>query len=141
VDVLHLVRVRASRRILSSWYSMLCTVTATTPGSSCWRRSPGCRISVRVSSCTLAVAGRSLNFAVQIALAGFLHATVCLADSWLLGSVHIGASLVRDLRLVETSRLHQSAFCWKHEWVPSPLDHGSMFANLLCLCLFNVMSK
>uniref|UniRef100_A0ACD5YAJ1 Uncharacterized protein n=1 Tax=Avena sativa TaxID=4498 RepID=A0ACD5YAJ1_AVESA len=34
-----------SSRILSSPYLIFCTVTATTPGSSCSRPSPGCRIS------------------------------------------------------------------------------------------------
>jgi hypothetical protein len=39
----------ASRRISSSRFLIFCTVTATTPGSSCSRPSPGCPISVRAT--------------------------------------------------------------------------------------------
>jgi len=53
---------------------------------------------------------------------------LCLVMS----SVHIGASHVFDLWLVETSWLYKGSLCAKLERVPSPLDHGSMSPSSLC---------
>lgn len=117
----------------SRWsrYSVVFTMTGTTPDFLCWRRLLGCRILVGClrSVCLLAIASRPLrNFSVDFCHINWvLVFYVCLV----VNSIYIGASLVRDLRLVEEGWLYKGSLCWKLERVPPPLDHGGTSQSFL----------